>query len=88
MEDNGSMAEQVEETLLLARENNKILKAMRRDALIGGVVQLLFWALLIGASLYYSAKFLEPYLGMLSGIEGDSGSINALIQEYQNLLGH
>ncbi len=85
--DNGSLAEMVEETLDLARENNKILKAMRRDALIMGTLKTLIWIVLIVASFYFSMKFLEPYLGMLEN-QGQGGQdYGALFEQYKGLLG-
>ena len=84
--DNGSIAEMVEETLDLARENNKILKAMRRDALIMGTLKTLIWIVLVVASFYFSMKFLEPYLGMLPTGQGGQ-DYGALFEQYKSLLG-
>ncbi len=79
----------LEDTLEATEENTKILKAMRRDALIGGVLKFVFWILIVVASFYVSAKFLEPYLdGMMGGGEGQTQDIGALLKEYQNLLGN
>lgn len=79
----------LEDILEATEENNKILKSMRRDALIGGVLKFVFWVLIIVASFYISAKFLEPYLGgMMGGGEGQSQQdVGALLKEYQALLG-
>lgn len=91
--DNGSMSDQIEEMLILTRENNKLLKRIRRDAIIGGILKMAIWALLIVVSFYFSAKFLEPYLGMLQSVgqpqEGGQGvgDFGTLIDQYKGLLG-
>lgn len=82
------LRELLEENLEATEENNKILKDMRRDALIGGVVKILVWVILIGASFYFSMKFIEPYLGMMmAGQNGEQQDIGALLEEYKSLLG-
>ena len=87
--DSSSMLEKIEETLKVTRENNKLLKAMRRDVLIWGIVKMVIWTALILVSVYFSVKFLEPYLGMLQGMQesGSGTDFGALIEEYKSLLG-
>lgn len=88
MEDN-SIQGQLAELKALTEENNKILKAMRRDAIIGAVVKMLIWIVLIVVSYQLSMKFLEPYLGMLQGAQGDGQGqdLNALMEQYKQLMG-
>jgi hypothetical protein len=90
MEEQKNLTQMVEESLTLSRENNRLLKAMRRDALIGGIAKIMIWAALIIASLYFSMKFLEPYLGMLENVprEGmEESDYRALFDQYKDLLG-
>lgn len=83
------LRELLEDNLEATEENNKILKDMRRDALIGGVVKIVVWVVLIGASFYFSIKFLEPYLGMMTtGQDGQQQDIGALLEQYQSLIGN
>jgi len=77
----------LEENLEVARENNRLLKAMRRDALIGSIVKMLVWVVLIGASFYFSMQFLEPYLGMLEGVQGQGTDWQQVLEFYQGQLG-
>jgi Kef-type K+ transport system membrane component KefB len=49
------------ETLALAKENHRMLRTMRRDAWLGFVLKVIFWAVIIIAPLY----FLAPYLSSL-----------------------
>lgn len=84
------LKELLEETLSATEENNKLLKAMRRDAVIGSIVKILIWTALVGLSLYFSIQFLEPYLGLLQNVPqgtGEGVDYGALIEEYRSLLG-
>ena len=76
----------LEENLELARENNKMLRAMRRDAIISGVLKTLVWAVVIVSSFYFTAKYLEPMLGMFTQAASgmDPEQFNALIEQYKN----
>lgn len=49
------------ENLKLNRENNRLLKKMRRGMLFSSFFRLLYWLIIIGASLgtYY---YLQPYI--------------------------
>ncbi len=86
MEDQKALLDKIEESLTLARENNKLIKAMRRDALIGGIIKTLIWVVLILGSFYLSAKLLEPYLSMLQSTQ-EGTDYGALFEEYKSLLG-
>jgi len=78
----------VQQILALTKENNQLLKAMRRDALIAGVLKMILWIVLIGASLYFSYQFLAPYLAMLEGAQSvESQDWGALFEEYRSLIG-
>ncbi len=66
------MAEQDTQDLLrknleLAKENNKMLKKMRRNALLGGVLKLVWIAIMIGAPIYIYINFLSPVLDQVLG---------------------
>lgn len=84
------LKELLQATLKASEENTKILKAMRRDAVIGGVVKFLVWVILIAASFYFSMKFLEPYLGVLGNTQQEGmtqDDYKALFDQYKDLLG-
>lgn len=80
----------LQELLDLTKENNRLLKAMRRDALIGGIVKMLIWIALIGGSFYFSMQFLTPYLSMLENVQEGSRGMNfdALLEQYRALYGN
>jgi hypothetical protein len=86
--DTGSLAEMVEESLKLSRENNQLLKAIRRDALIGGVIKVLIWGVLIGGSLYFSLHYLEPLLAPMQALQGQGGTdgMKVLLELYNGNL--
>ena len=54
----------LEETNAIARENNEILKKIRRNQKASTFIRLLYWAVVLGlaAGAYY---FIEPYVNVL-----------------------
>lgn len=51
----------LQETAELTRENNKILKSMRRGARFASFLRFIYWAVILGGAVasYY---FIQPYL--------------------------
>lgn len=74
----------LEEVWRLTKENNAILKAMRRDALIMSIIKILIWGLLIGGSVYFSLQFLEPLLAPAQ--QGSTDGMKALLELYNGNL--
>ena len=81
------LEELLKETLEVAKENNKLLKRIRRDAIIGGILKALLWIVLIAASFYLSVKMLQPYLDMLGNANGGGTDWKALLDQYKSQLG-
>lgn len=65
-------------TAELVKENNTLLRKMRRGARIRGIIHALYWVVIIGLSFgaYY---FLEPYIAQVQkiyqGIQGDIDNV-------------
>lgn len=85
----------------LAKENNRMLHAMRRDAFVGGIVKFVFWVALFVVLPYIAyTVYLAPYLssiqsaynnlneqaGTLSGAAKDLEEIKNQIPNIGNLL--
>jgi len=82
------LEELIKETLEVSKENNKMLKRIRRDAIIGGIAKFVFWLVVIVASFYYSLKLIEPYLSAFQDTQNGQGSdYQSLINQYKDLLG-
>lgn len=53
----------LEEVYKLAKENNNMLHAMRRDAFVGGILKFIFWILLFVVLPYIAyVTYLAPYI--------------------------
>ena len=67
------------QTLEISRENNKLLKKMRRTAIWGNVFRLIWWAILIGVPIYLYFTFLQPvFEGLNSQLEGVQGGVEGV----------
>ena len=86
-EENESIGDMTKEILHLTQENNRMIKGMRRDAVIGGVLRIVLWLAVIVGSYYLTMQYLEPILSGMNA--GDEGGINFqdLIKQYQSLQG-
>lgn len=51
---------ELEQLLRLVKDNNRMLRAMRRDAFIGGIFKLLVWAAFIVIPLWFYLTYLAP----------------------------
>ncbi len=55
----------LDRTFKMVEENNRILRAMHRSAIVGRIMHLLYWVLIIVAS--FAAYYLiQPYVGALN----------------------
>lgn len=91
--------ELLQETYKLARDNNRMLHAMRRNAFLGGIVKLVTWAVLIIAPIWFFITYLSPVLnnavstlnqvqGQVEGIQGaGTDGISGLMEQLKNIPG-
>lgn len=82
----------LEETYKLARDNNKMLRRMRRAAWLGGIFKVLFWAVIIGVPAWLYYEYAQPIIGDLmqtiSQVQGASAQIQQMggsMQQIQQL---
>jgi hypothetical protein len=82
------------ELLDLARDNNRMLRAMRRSAFIGGIIKFIFWILILIVIPYFTWLYIQPYLdaaiGQYNGIQGKTsalqGSSSFDLSKFQDLI--
>lgn len=83
--------QKLDELLRLTKENNHILRSMRRNAWIGGILKFIIYALLVVVIplwLYatYLAPVLESTLETMNKIQGTGANAQAQFSDFQNLL--
>jgi hypothetical protein len=63
----------LEDTFVLAQENNKMLHSLVRSMRISRIVSIIYWVLIIGSAVgaYY---FIQPYIDQLMSIYGGAKS--------------
>lgn len=78
----------------LAKENNHMLRTMRRNAMIGGIVKFIFWIIMLVVLPYVTWLYIQPYvegaLHTYQSVQGKANSIttgtNADVSQIQDLL--
>ena len=63
-----------DEILRLTRENNKMLRAMRRSSLVGAVFKTIMWIVLIIVPLWFYVEYIAPVM-------------ESMLETYQQLQG-
>lgn len=83
--------ELLEETYKLARDNNKMLRRMRRAAWLGVVAKIVFWSLMIGVPAWLYYQYAQPIVGQLletmSQVQGASTQLQQMGGGLQQLQG-
>jgi hypothetical protein len=64
--------EQAKELVELTRENNRMLKDMRRSAFIGGILQFVWWVVVLVVIPYFTWIWLQPYIQNITGAYQDA----------------
>lgn len=78
------MSPEEKELLELARENNKMLKKIRRHMTMGTVFRFIYWAIIVGTAIgiFY---FLQPYLeGVIKTYTDLTGSVDRVNSFFGN----
>lgn len=69
------------QNLELGRENNKMLKRIRRDARIGLLLRILWIAIIVGVPVFLYFTFLQQYVADVLDFYGDVQSqFNSILQ--------
>ena len=76
----------VKQTKLIAEENNKILKGIRRSNRVSSFFRFIYWIIIIVATvgLY---TYIQPYLDSISKLYGEVQTTNSKITNVQNSFG-
>jgi hypothetical protein len=61
------------QVLETTKENNKILKKVRRSQTYGSLLRLIFWAIVLGLPIYLYFTILKPIISELGMSLGDIG---------------
>src|SRR4051812_36983563 len=81
MEDN-DQARMLRESLELAKENNRLLRRMRRDAFWGRIFSLLFWGVTLGLPVLLYYFYVYPYIHALQtsyqGLEQNANQMQSI----------
>lgn len=80
----------LQETYRLAKENNKMLHAMRRSAFWGGLIKFIVYAVLLIAPLWFYATYLAPIMNQMlravQEVQGTGAKAQAQFGSFQDML--
>jgi len=64
----------LEEDLALAKDNHRMLRAIRRDQWLGFISKLIFWAIALALPFYLYQQYLQPLVTKFQETTGTSTS--------------
>jgi len=76
----------LEENIRLSKENNDLLRIMRRNAQWGLVGKIIFWLLLFVAPLIFVWGYIGPLMNAINGTGNstfNSGNLQQLLDQYK-----
>ena len=83
--------DKLNEMYSMVKENHRMLKDMRRDAFIGGLLQIVWWVVVLIVLPYVSWLFIQPYLQGLMGTyqaaQNQSAQLSGALSELNELGG-
>ena len=81
MEDN-EQNRLLRQTLEMEKENNRLLRKLRRDATVGRIMTLIFWGITLGVPVVLYYFFVAPYVKALQatyqGLEQNARQVQTL----------
>lgn len=75
------------QTHRMVEENNQLIRKMRRAALWGRLWHILYWVIIIGASLgayYFIQPYVEQVQGVYGGLKQDLTNVRGTVNEVGN----
>jgi|GEM_PF-641268 len=67
----------LEENLAVAKDNNRLLREMRRNAILGLIAKIVIWLVLLGVPLFFLSSYIGPLMEAFSGQSEGAQSIPA-----------
>ncbi|HEX2792382.1 MAG TPA: hypothetical protein VHO23_01540 [Candidatus Paceibacterota bacterium] len=69
-EEMAELKDLLEENLEVAKDNNRLLKLIRRDATLGLIAKVVLWLVLLGVPLLFLGSYLGPLLESMARTPG------------------
>ena len=69
------LEELLKRSLEVAEENQKILKRMERNALIGFVAKVIIWLIVLGVPIIFLSSYIGPLMAAFTGEAGNPAGV-------------
>lgn len=79
----------LEETVQLSRENNDMLRYMKRSVMVSRIMSFLYWAIIVGSAFgayYFLQPFIDQMLSLYGGAKNNLEDVGGLIDKLKNSL--
>ena len=65
----------LKEAVRLSKQNNKMLKSIKRSMFLGGVIKLVVWLIILGLPILFYYYFIRPYVSGALDIYNSIGNV-------------
>ncbi len=80
--------EHAKEMFDMVRDNNRMLRSMRRNAFVGGIFKIVIWVVFLVVIPYLTWLYFQPYLELITSqyqqVQGQSAEVSALMEQIKN----
>ncbi|MDD5721264.1 MAG: hypothetical protein PHT16_02345 [Candidatus Pacebacteria bacterium] len=77
----------LEDTLVLAQENNKMLHSVMRSMRLARIMRIIYWVIIIGSALgayYFIQPYIDQLIGVYSGAKSDLDNVGSFLNKIPN----
>ena len=75
VEGHAELKKLLEENLAVAKDNNRLLRELRRNAILGLIAKVVIWLILLGVPLFFLSAYLGPLMEAFTGQNSGSESL-------------
>ena len=79
--------ELLERAVELGEENQKVLKSIKRSMTVSRVIRILYWVVIIGASVglfYFFQPYIDKTVSFYGGLSDGVGDVNSFLDSFNN----
>lgn len=72
--DTEEIKELLEQEIEITKENNKLLRQLHRNAMIGLIAKVVIWLIILGVPLFFLGPYLKPFFSLITTGQMPEGS--------------
>lgn len=75
IDDTSELKKLLEEDIAIGKDNNRLLREMRRNAILGLIAKVILWLVVLGVPLFFLSTYLGPIMDAVAGQSSNGQAI-------------